>query len=128
MSNPSSLSIRRSTNFPWRGWGILIGLLSLACHGEAPSNSSLRRAPTIKSVNFAKLPRPTYLATPQVRTLVGYTRRVLHLHDGHTLAVFSYSDNGSANWMFLIDARDLTAQRFDIPNHDVGSHSAAARQ
>jgi hypothetical protein len=105
--------------------GILIGLLTLVCHGEVPANSPLRRAPTFNSVDLARLPKPTLLATPEVRTLVGYTRRVLHLHDGHTLAVFSFSDSGSANWLFLIDSRDLSAQRFDMPNHDIGSHSAA---
>src|SRR5690606_24455213 len=65
------------------------------------------------------------IATPAVRTLVGYTRRVLHLRDGHTLAVFSYSGSADANWLFLIDARDLSSRRFSIPNNDIASHGAA---
>lgn len=103
-----------------------IGLMFCAiATGQIPSNSLLRRAPTVVPTDLTKLPRPTLLATPPVRTLVGYTRRVLHLHDGHTLAVFSYSDDNLANWLFLIDSRDLSVQRFDVPNHDVGSHAAA---
>src|SRR4051812_5609912 len=72
-----------------------------------------------------ELPRAEKIATPEVRTLVGYTRRVLHLHDGHTLGVFSYSGSAPANWLFLIDSRDLTSKRFAIPNNDIASHSAA---
>src|SRR5215204_5890803 len=72
-----------------------------------------------------KLPTAEKIATPQVRTLIGYTRRVLLLPDGHTLAVFSYSGSAPANWLFLIDSRDLTSKRFDIPNNDIASHSAA---
>ena len=53
------------------------------------------------------LPAAELIATPPVRTLVGYTRRVLHLPDprGHTLAVFSYTHSALANWLFLIDSR-----------------------
>src|SRR4051794_6763188 len=65
------------------------------------------------------------LGTPEVRTLLGYTRRVLHLPDGHTLAVFTFSSAGQANWLFLIDSRDLSSRRIPIPNNDFASHGAA---
>src|SRR6186997_1021572 len=77
------------------------------------------------TASAAELPHAEKIATPPVRTLIGYTRRVLHLNDGHTLAVFSYSGSVKANWLFLIDSRDLTSQRFNIPNNDIASHSAA---
>lgn len=105
--------------------GLAVCLVTLACHGEVPAGSPLKHAPTIVQANLARLPRPKLLATPEVRTLVGYTRRVLHLHDGYTLAVFSFSDSGMANWLFLIDSRDLSVRKYDMPNHDVGSHNAA---
>lgn len=119
------MTTNRNTILRRRCGGFILGLLTLAIHGEIPRDSPLRHAPVVRSADAAKLPRPTFLDTPQVRTLVGYTRRVLHLHDGHTLAVFSFSDNGLANWLFLVDSRDLSADRYEMPNHDVGSHSAA---
>ena len=85
----------------------------------------LAPAGALGAAGAAELPRAERLATPPVRTLVGYTRRVLHLQDGHTLAVFSYSGSAAANWLFLIDARDLSSKRFAIPNNDIASHSAA---
>ncbi len=108
--------------------GILLVLLlaALAAVARAADDTALRRAPRIVDVNGSTLPQAELLATPDVRTLLGYTRRILHLPDNHTLAVFSYSSSGAkANWLFLIDARDLSSQRFDIPNNDVASHGAA---
>ncbi|HEX8523388.1 MAG TPA: hypothetical protein VF669_14130 [Tepidisphaeraceae bacterium] len=79
----------------------------------------------MKVIENENLPTAKKIATPSVRTLVGYTRRVIHLGDGHTLAVFSYSHSAPANWLFLIDGRDLSSRRFAIPNNDIASHSAA---
>lgn len=87
--------------------------------------SPLRQAPRVIEIPPQLLPQAELLATPQVRTLVGYTRRVLHLPDGHTLAVCSFSNAAPANWLFLIDSRDLSVQRYPIPNNDVASHGAA---
>jgi hypothetical protein len=81
--------------------------------------------PRVVAVDPAKLPAAAKIATPPVRTLIGYTRRGLHLHDGRTLAVFSYSNSAAANWMFLIDTRDLSSRRIAIPNNDIASHAAA---
>src|SRR4051794_39613838 len=98
---------------------VVIFLSSLAI------GSSTRAAPRVVEVDPATLPIAEKIATPSVRTLLGYTRRVLHLHDGHTLAVFSYSGSAAANWLFLIDSLDLSAQRLAMPNNDIGSHGAA---
>ena len=57
--------------------------------------------------------------------MLGYTRRLLRLPDGHTIAAFSYSNSAPANWLFLIDGRDLSSKRFAMPNNDIGSHGAA---
>jgi hypothetical protein len=67
----------------------------------------LAPAGALTATAAAELPRAERLATPPVRTLVGYTRRVLHLKDGHTLAVFSYSGSAAADWRFLIAASRL---------------------
>jgi len=88
-------------------------------------DSPLRRAPTLAEVDPDSLPGIEIVGTPSVRTLLGYTRNILHLHDGQTLAVFSYSGSAPANWMFLIDSRDLSVKRFSIPNDDIASHSAS---
>ena len=71
------------------------------------------------------LPGAALLGTPEVPTLLGYTRRVLHLHDGCTLAVFSYSNAAKANWLFLIESRDLSVERYEIPHNDIASHGGA---
>jgi hypothetical protein len=89
------------------------------------SNVVTAAPPRVAEVDPAKVPAAELLATPKVRTLLGYTRRVLHLPDGHTLAAFSYSNSAPANWLFLIDARDLSSKRFAIPNNDIASHAAA---
>ncbi len=68
---------------------------------------------------------PKLLGTPEVRTLLGYTRRVLKLQDHKTLAVFSYSNAARANWIFLITADQLSSKRIHVPNNDVASHGAA---
>jgi hypothetical protein len=103
-----------------RGIGIVLVItLSLA------SSQPARGVPRVVKVDPQALPQIEKIATPDVRTLVGYTRRVLHLPDGHTLAVLSYSSSTAANWLFLIDSRDLSSQRFAMPNNDIGSHAAA---
>lgn len=111
------LSLRAST--------LILAALLPAPAGLAAERDALRRAPTVAKVDLGALPAAELLGTPEVHTLLGYTRRALHLHDGHTLAVFSYSNTGVANWLFLLDARDLSVERFAIPNNDVGSHAAA---
>lgn len=93
-----------------------------------PPDSPLRRAPEIARVPLESLPKAERLGSPEVRALLGYTRRVLRLPDRHTLAVFSFSSTGPANWLFLIDSRDLSAERFAIPNNDIGSHGGALGQ
>ena len=92
-----------------------------------PKDHPLRRKPTVANVSGDELPEPTLLGTPRTRTLLGYMRRPLHLPDGNTMALFSFSGSGTANWLFLIDLRDLSSQRYEMPNHDVGSHGAAFR-
>jgi hypothetical protein len=92
---------------------------------DAGPHAALRRPPSVAAFDVKKLPHAEHLVTPPVRTLVGYTRRVLHLPDGHTLAVFSYSGSAPANWLFLIDARDLSSRRIAIPHNDIASHGAA---
>ncbi len=105
----------------------LVAARSFATFAAAgvPADSPLRRAPQVVDVPVDRLPEAELLGTPEVRTLLGYTRRVLHLHDGHTLALFSFSNAAEANWLFLIDARDLSVERYDIPNNDIASHGAA---
>ncbi len=91
----------------------------------AESETPLHRAPRLVSVPADRLAQAEMLGTPEVRTLLGYTRRVLHLHDGHTLAVFSFGSAEHANRMFLIDSRNLKVQSLDIPHNDFASHGAA---
>lgn len=85
----------------------------------------IRRAPVLIERNPAELPKAEVLGSPEVRTLLGYTRRPLHLPDGHTMALFSFSFSAPANWLFLIDCRDMSVERFAMPNNDIGSHGAA---
>ncbi|MEN6521586.1 MAG: hypothetical protein ABFD46_10625 [Armatimonadota bacterium] len=92
---------------------------------DGQANNPLKRAPQVQVVDKDKLSQVELLCTPEVRTLLGYTRRILHLQDNHTLAVFSYSGSTDANWLFLIDSRDLSFKRFNIPNNDIASHAAA---
>jgi hypothetical protein len=89
------------------------------------SAGDFRSEPPTVAKATAPLPQAEKLATPSMPTLLGYTRRILHLHDSHTLAVLSYAGSAKANWLFLIDSRDLSSKRYDIPNNDIGSHSAA---
>lgn len=89
------------------------------------ADSPLRQTPQVVAGATEPLPQAELLATPEVRTLLGYTRRVLHLPDGHTLAVFSFSNAAPANWLFLINSRNLLAERYPIPNNDIASHGAA---
>ncbi len=96
-----------------------------ACAGTVLPSSPLRQAPRLVKLAGEELPEAELIATPEVRVLLGYTRRVLQLPDGHTLAVFSFSSSAPANWLFLIDGRDLSVQRYAIPNNDVASHGAA---
>ena len=92
-------------------------MLAFAALGAGP--------PRAVEVDRATLPRAEKIATPPVRTLLGYTRRLLRLPDGHTIGAFSYSNSAPANWLFLIDTRDLSSKRFAMPNNDIGSHGAA---
>ena len=92
---------------------------------EVPVDSPLRQVPRRIEVDADTLPGAALLGTPEVPTLLGYTRRVLHLHDGCTLVVFSYSNAAKANWLFLIDSRDLSVERYDIPHNDIASHGGA---
>jgi hypothetical protein len=85
----------------------------------------LRTGPPTVLAPSAPLPKAERIATPSMPTLLGYTRRILHLHDGHALAVLSYAGSAKANWLFLVDSRDLSSKRFEIPNNDIRSHSAA---
>ncbi|GMW01052.1 MAG: hypothetical protein AMXMBFR84_21890 [Candidatus Hydrogenedentota bacterium] len=73
----------------------------------------------------ASLPVAELLATPEVRTLLGYTRRPLHFPDGYSLGLFSFSYSAEANWMFIVDCRDMTFERFGMPENGNGSHCAA---
>jgi len=106
------------------------GIFALACAAQVivmaqtDAQSPLHSAPHV-IVSEAELPAAELVATPEVRVLLGYTRRILRLHDGHTLAVFSYSNSAPANWLFLIDGRDLSVERFAIPGNGVASHGAA---
>lgn len=90
-----------------------------------PTDHPLRQKATVAAVDIATLPKAELLATPSVRVLLGYSRRPLHFPDGYTMGLFSFSYSTKANWLFLIDCRDLSAQRIDMPNNDNGSHCAA---
>ena len=109
------------------GLVILAGVVSMADEPASrfPAGHPLRNAPVIDPFDVNELPKAELLATPEVRTLLGYTRRPLHLHDGHTMAVFSFSYSAPANWIFLVDGRNLTSTRHAIPNNDIASHGAA---
>lgn len=69
--------------------------------------------------------RATPLCRPEARTLLGYTRRILHVKEERRLGVFSFSNGGDANWLFLISIDDGTAERYDVPNDEQASHGAA---
>ena len=56
---------------------------------EVPIDSPLRQRPRRIEVDADTQPGAVLLGTPEVPTLRGYTRQVLHLHDGCTLVVFS---------------------------------------
>lgn len=90
-----------------------------------PPEHPLRGMPNSVSRGIEQLPNFELLGTPEVRTLLGYTRRPLHFPDGHTMGLFSFSYSTTANWLYLVDCRDLTFERFDMPNNDNGSHCAA---
>ena len=96
-----------------------------AIAGGVPHDHPLRGKPAVVNVSDQELPKPELLGTPHTRTLLGYTRRPLHLADGHRMALFSYSASGTANWLFLVDVCDLSFRRHAIPNHDIASHGAA---
>lgn len=91
---------------------------------DVPANSPLRAAPRLAEP-ARDLPQAELLATPAVRVLLGYTRRLLKLPDGHTFGVFSFSRSAPANWLFLVNAKDLSVRRYSIPDNDVGSHGGA---
>ena len=93
--------------------------------GRFGASHPLRNQPTVVVVADGNLPAAERISTPEVRTLLGYTRRPLHLPDGYTLGLFSFSSSAPANWLFLVDCRDMSFERFAIPNNDIGSHGAA---
>ena len=105
--------------------------LALASSLAQPSESRfapehpIRLAPVYIERDLSALPRAEVIGSPEVRTLLGYTRRPLHLPDGHTMALFSFSFSAPANWLFLIDCRDMSVERYAMPNNDIGSHGAA---
>ena len=109
-----------------RDWFWPAAVLSFSIVALLPVRAPAAVAPPrLVGVDPATLPTAEPIATPPVRTLIGYTRRGLHLRDGHTLGVFSYSNSAAANWLFLIDARDLSSRRIPVPNNDIASHGAA---
>jgi streptogramin lyase len=97
----------------------------MSVHSQPPEDSPLRRAPTLVPVAAEAIPLARRIGTPEVRTLLGYTRRVLRLPDQRTLVVFSFSSAAQANWLFLIDSKNLSSRRVPIPNNDIASHGAA---
>lgn len=94
-------------------------------HGSFAPDHPIRRTPTLIARDLSALPKAEAIGSPEVRTLLGYTRRPLHLPDGHTMALFSFSFSAPANWLFLIDCRTMSVERFALPNNDIGSHGAA---
>ena len=104
---------------------LLAAILIAGVVSAGGRDSRLRQPPRLVGVPADRLVAAELVGTPEVPTLLGYTRRVAHLHDGHTLAVFSYSGTATANWMFLVDSRDLSSKRYEIPNHDIASHGSA---
>ncbi|MCA9445809.1 MAG: hypothetical protein KC931_01745 [Candidatus Omnitrophica bacterium] len=99
--------------------------LAIIAQSQTVDHTAFQRAPRLLEVEADTLPTTEAIGTPSVRTLLGYTRRVLHLQDNHSLAVFSFSGSAPANWLFLIDSRDLSVKRFSIPNDYIASHGAA---
>ena len=61
-----------------------------ADNGFAPDHP-IRRVPTLLARDVSALPKAEVIGSPEVRTLLGYTRRPIHLPDGHTMALFSFS-------------------------------------
>lgn len=107
-------------------WLFVFAALCIATgRAEFADDHALRSAPRVVPTPVNQLPKAELLATPSVRVLLGYTRRPLHFPDGYTMGLFSFSYSTKANWLFLIDCRDLSAQRIDMPNNDNGSHCAA---
>lgn len=104
--------------------GTLLGAATIPA-SPFSDDHPIRRVPTVIQVDAQTLPEAKLLGTPEVRTLLGYTRRPLHLPDGHTMALFSFSSSAPANWLFLIDCRDMSVTRHAIPNNDIASHGAA---
>ncbi len=80
--------------------------------------------PRIIQVSPDSLPKARLIGTPEVRTLLGYTRRLLHLQDGHTFAVFSYGAAPGSNALFLVDGNDGTSRTFPIPSNHHASHGS----
>ena len=81
--------------------------------------------PILEAVDEDTLLVPELLGAPEVPALLGYTRRPLHLPDGKRMGLFSFSFSAPANWLFLVDASDMTSKRYAMPNNDVGSHGGA---
>jgi len=86
-------------------------------------NTHFQRLPSVEG-SAHKLPQPQLLATPKVRSYMGYNRRVLKLKDGRTLGVLSYSQTCGST-LYLIDSDTLAIQQYDVPNDDIGTHGSA---
>ncbi len=121
-SGPGIQPFQKQITGPLKRTLLVVSILLIAQHALA---GDFRTEPPSVAQAILPLPKAEKLATPSMPALLGYTRRILHLHDGHTLAVLSYANAAKANWLFLIDSRDLSSKRYDIPNNDIGSHSAA---
>jgi len=106
--------------------GLSLHLWVVTAIGEhiAPDHP-IRKTPTVEDVHASNIREAEFLSSPEVRTLLGYTRRPLHLPDGHTMGLLSFSFSAPANWLFLVDCRDMAYKRYPMPNNDIGSHGAA---
>jgi hypothetical protein len=106
-------------------------VLFIAWNAASPNafavDAPLRHAPAVAPVDINNLPAAECLASPEVRVLLGYTRRPLNLPDGR-MAVFSFSYSAPANWIFIVDGKDLSYERHSVPNNDIASHTAALGQ
>ena len=103
---------------------IIIGLATsaiFACaQGRVDARSSVPRL-----IDGGPLRSVDKIATPEVNVLLGYTRRPLHLPDDRRMALFSFSYSALANWIFLVNAEDMSFKRYLMPENHNASHCAA---
>ena len=81
--------------------------------------------PLVTEVAAIAEPTVELLCRPEARTLLGYTRRILHLKQEKKLALLSFSYGGPANWLFLISTEDGETERYAVPADEQASHGAA---